>query len=327
MNLTNDELIIQLRKHGYAVEELDGQSSESLKQLFIRETRDMVERFNEYICEDEKENAPRMIPLQQGIPHHQLRESWQYLKENARDPEQLYSAMSELLSLYELQDIAEILSNYTSDHSYKRIEWALRIAYREYQESLLSEIEQCYKDLPTEELAGQMAKYVSSRDNIRHLQEVLSALKSPQKREQITNLAQAKNELLKSYRRNELEYFYKDFYENSEEKRALIEKITKITSIYTKEKLKSIKLDTLEEIYTILLETEARERAEKERYERYLKLFEESIYQDNEEVFDELCRSAISELNNDHLEKLVGFIEGANKLFAKKLKNLLKDRF
>ena len=215
MNLTNDELIMQLRKHGYAVEELDGQSSESLKQLFIKETRDMVERFNEYICEDEEdENTPTIKPLQQGISHPQLREAWQRLKENSRDPKQLYDTLGEFLSLYELQDIAEILSNYASDGSYKRIERALRIAYREYQETLLGEIEQCYKDLPTEELVTQMAEYVAHRDNIKHLQEVLFTLKSPQKQEQVVHLAQLKHDLLKSYRRNELEYFYRNFYEN-----------------------------------------------------------------------------------------------------------------
>ncbi len=318
---------MQLRKHGYAVEELDGQSSESLKQLFIKETRDMVERFNEYICEDEEdENTPTIKPLQQGISHPQLREAWQRLKGNSRDPKQLYDTLGEFLSLYELQDIAEILSNYASDGSYKRIERALRIAYREYQETLLGEIEQCYKDLPTEELVTQMAEYVAHRDNIKHLQEVLFALKSPQKQEQVVHLAQLKHDLLKSYRRNELEYFYRNFYENSEEKRAIIEKIMKITSIYTKEKLKNMKLDVLEEMYTILLETEAKEKAEKEKFERYLKLFEESIYQDDEEIFDDLCRAAPNELNNEHLEKILEFLEGANMLFAKKFRNLLKDR-
>ena len=105
-----------------------------------------------------------------------------------------------------------------------------------------------------------------------------------------------------------------------------IEIFTKITSIYTKEKLKNMKLDVLEEMYTILLETEAKEKAEKEKFERYLKLFEESIYQDDEEIFDDLCRAAPNELNNEHLEKILEFLEGANMLFAKKFRNLLKDR-
>lgn len=326
MNLSREELIEQLIHHGHSMNELQNMQSEALKDLFTRETMELIRLFPSYLKEEEEEEENPSLPSPlSGIAPLSLKEFWQKIKENSKNPDSLYLVLDELVHTHDYQDILELLANHTTDQLYKRLARMVKIKYREYQEWLLDDIQRHYRELPPEELAVQMHEYERQRENIHRLKTVLLTLKNPHRKEQIIHLAKMKNDLLKQYRRDEIEGYYREFYENSEEKKGIITKIMKVTNAYTAEKLKTMKVEELEEMYAILLETMAQERRERAKLKHFLKLFEESIYQDSEEVFDNLCHHALVELSDEQMRKVVEFMEGMNSLFAQKLKNLLRE--
>ncbi|MGP1449564.1 MAG: hypothetical protein ACTTJS_00370 [Wolinella sp.] len=324
LHLNNSDIIEQLVRHGYSDGELASMSEESLKELFLSETRDMMRSFASYLDgEEEEESSSYSIFSHSDITP--LREFWHKIKACNNDNIALYSVIDEMIHMHEYSDILELLSDHTTDAIYKKIELMVRIKYREFQEWLLDEIARYYCDLPIEEFVVQMSEYVRQRDDIDRLKKTLEALRNPQRRDQILALACAKNELLKLYRRNEIESFYSEYYENTDEKKALVDKILKLTNAYTVEKLKKMKNETLEEIHALILESMAKEQHEKEKLKIFMHRFEESIYQNTEEEYDDLCREAISELSGEQMEKVVEMMETANALFAQRLKNILKD--
>lgn len=321
MHLNREELITQLTRHGHESFQLESMDSDALKALFEQETIDLIRQFPLWLQDPNEAN-----PLSSSFEAPPtLKEFWHLIKEHASDSGALYEVLERMVRLYDYSDIIDLLSNHTSDHIYRQLERMVRLKCREYQEWLLGEIERHYSDLPPEELFMQMCEYTSQRENIAKLKEVLTSLRNPAQQERIIRLAQIKNDLLKKHRSEEMEQFYKEFYENSEEKREVIAEILKLTNAYTSEKLKKMRVDDLHEMRTILIESQEEERREKKKIKHFLKLFEESIYQDDEDAFDALCRHALTELNGEQMQKIVDFMEVSNTLFAQRLKNLLKE--
>ena len=168
MNIRGDITLIKafLLRHGHTEQELENLERDEMINLYEKDTRTQTLNFLHFIDED---SYAVKSTLEGGFYH------------------------------FSYSDIADILTMNVKNISVHKLQRILRIAYREFQETLLDQIAKHLKGMPIEEYKTILNFYEKNRDDIARLKKTIAELTDETKRRQIVDMARLKLLVVKDF--------------------------------------------------------------------------------------------------------------------------------
>lgn len=317
-------LIWQLSKHGHSKDSLEAMPLNDLMALFKKESKQRILDYMQFVREDKQ--SENVIEDNEDIIGEQLAEIRHAINAEIIDFKSLYKSIEKIFTQYGLNETTELVLTQIRDGRYKQVTRIVELAYRAYQEKLLDRLEELFGDYPPQERMEQMRFYGAKRENIQFLQETIQALESGKNKENLSRIAQLKYGIIKDYFPDSLYENYEEYYEDEEEKNAIIERIMKLTNAYKRPVLKQKKKKVLQHIEKVLLEDKEREKEEKNLIKKFTKQIGEAIFSEDELGFGSAVREALEKLDERDVRRIVySFDISNNPIFVQQFNVLTKE--
>ncbi|WP_343353281.1 hypothetical protein V3I05_08085 [Helicobacter mastomyrinus] len=321
MNTRGDITLIKafLLRHGHTEQELENLERDEMINLYEKDTRTQTLNFLHFIDEDSYAVKSTLDEADIGDLKTQVRE-------NADNTFMLIELIREGFNHFSYSDIADILTMNVKNISVHKLQRILRIAYREFQETLLDRIAKHLKGMPIEEYKTILNFYEKNRDDIARLKKTIAELTDETKRRQIVDMARLKLLVIKDFMpKNIFNETYKEYLNNIPEKLNLVAEIRQLTGMYSKNHLKNIPYEELEILKERILEDKRRDERDQKVYAQYIQMLEESMYGSDEQEFSSACIKIITTSNQAQLAMVMDYLSAKNPVFLNRFHSLLRD--
>ncbi|RDU73281.1 hypothetical protein CQA57_05180 [Helicobacter anseris] len=241
------------------------------------------------------------------------------------EPQKLYVLIDRYIEQCPYEELKFLIFSGVKKLPFLTMDRIFKIKYYQYQEVWMEKIEQHLDVLPQEEKKVLMHHYDKMRDNIPLLFRAYQKSFDTDEVEKMRSVAENKLLLLQNFNPQMLEENYKAFYDESPEKIKLVKEVLSLTSSYTKSFLKHIPMEELLSLIEEIKKQKRDEEESKKRIIKHIKILEESIAMASDGDFDIACMSAIEELNNEELQKVLHYLGSQNKFFVNKFESVAKQ--
>lgn len=321
MNKAQDlkQLKAFLLRHQHTQEELDSLTQDEVIALYEREVRENTLQFLSYMNEDDF--AVGSVLDEADIGALKLK-----VRENAKNTLALIDVIKEGFDDFSYSDVADILTLSVKNISALKLQRILRIAYREFQEILLDRIARKLKELPIEEYKVMMNHYEKIRNNTARLKSTIDELNDEKKRQQILDMAHFKLQIVRDFMpKNTFNDTYKEYLNNTPEKLKLVDEVLTITGMYSKNYLKNLPTEELEEIRVKLIEDKKQDERDHKIFTQYTQMLDESMYGSDEQEFSDVCIKIITSLNQRQILMISEYLNAKNPVYVNRFHTLLRD--
>ncbi len=118
---------------------------------------------------------------------------------------------------------------------------------------------------------------------------------------------------------------YKEYLNNTPEKLKLVEDILILTGMYSKNYLKNVPMEELEDMKAKLLEHKRQDERDHKIFTQYTQMLDESMYGSNEQEFSDVCVKIITGLNQKQILMISDYLSAKNPVFVNRFNTLLRD--
>ncbi|WP_299547896.1 hypothetical protein [uncultured Helicobacter sp.] len=322
--LSRSELIVRLMQYEYSRDALDKMQTKELEHLFKQNSKTRIVDYLESLKKSEAveiaaEDDVSYIEREVGKIYYAI--SGELINFTA-----LYDAIEKIFDQYGLNETIELVLSQSSDKRYRQMTQIVEIAYRAYQETLLAEIERLCEFYPSQERFEQMKFYSSRRSDVAFLRKSIQTMRFQNNQESLSRIAQQKFSIIHDYYPDMMYESYEEFYENDEEKDAIIERIMALTGAYKRSQLKTKKFQILKHIERVLLQDKEREKEEKALIKQYIKKVGEAITQEDELMFGEIIKEALKVLDERDVQYIVEHFDiSSNPLILQRFNIIMRD--
>lgn len=308
-----------LLRHGHTEQEISQLDAEALTALYEKHTREDAVNFLTFMNKDAFATASTFDEADIGEFKIKVRE-------NVDDTFVLIDIIKEGFNSFTYNDIADILTLSVKNISAHKLQRILRIAYHEFQETLLAEIAEWLKALPIEEYKVIMNHYEKIRGDIPRLKNTINELANEKKRAQILEMAHLKLLIVKDFMpKNIFNDTYKEYLNNTPEKLKLVAEIRQLTGMYSQNYLKNQPYEELEEMKAKLIKSKQEDERDQKIFHQYTQMLDESMYGSDEQEFSDVCIKIITSLNQKQLLMISEYLNSKNPVFLNRFNNLLRD--
>ena len=321
MNDANDIKQIKafLLRQGHTQEELDRLEQDDMIKLYEKDTRENTLNFLHYMSEDE-------FVVASTLDEADIRELKLKICENAKDTLALIDVIKGGFDDFSYTDIADILTLSIKNVSAHKLQRILRIAYREFQEILLDRIAKHLKELPIEEYKVMMNHYEKVRNDTHRLQNTIQELSDETKRQQILDMAHFKLRIVKNFMsKNIFNDTYKEYLNNTPEKLQLVAEVLSLTGMYSKNYLKNLPTEELEDMRDKLIKDKKQDERDQKIFTQYTQMLDESMYGSDEQEFSNVCVKIITSLNQKQILMISEYLNAKNPVYINRFNSLLRD--
>nr|WP_236033244.1 hypothetical protein [Helicobacter turcicus] len=303
-------MITQLMQYGHSKDVLDKMQTMELEHLFKQNSKARITDYLEAVKQNEvveiaAEDSTSYIEREVGNIYYAI--SGEIVNFAS-----LYDAIEKIFDQYGLNEAIELVLAQSSDKRYRQMTQIVEIAYRAYQEALLAEIERLCEFYPPQERFEQMKFYGSRRGDVAFLRRSIQTMRLQNNQESLSRIAQQKFAIIHDYYPDIMYENYEGYYENDEEKDAIIERIMALTGAYKRPQLKTKKFQILKHMERVLLEDKEREKEEKALIKQYIKRVGETITQEDELMFGEIIKEALKVLDERDVQYIVEHFDISN---------------
>lgn len=308
-----------LLRHQHTQEELDSLTQDEVIALYEREVRENTLQFLSYMNEDDF--AVSSVLDEADIGALKLK-----VRENAKNTLALIDVIKEGFDDFSYSDVADILSLSVKNISALKLQRILRIAYREFQEILLDRIARKLKELPIEEYKVMMNHYEKIRNDTARLKSTIDELSDEKKRQQILDMAHFKLQIVRDFMpKSTFNDTYQEYLNNTPEKLKLVSEVLAITGMYSKNYLKNLPTEELEEIRAKLIEDKKQDERDHKIFTQYTQMLDESMYGSDEQEFSDVCIKIITSLNQKQILMISEYLNAKNPVYVNRFHTLLRD--
>lgn len=308
-----------LLRHGHTNEELAKLDREGIIQLYEKDTRTDTLNFLHYMSEDS-------FAIASTLDEADIGQFKQKIRDNITDTLLLIDIIKEGFDDFSYSDIADILTLSVKNISTHKLQRILRIAYREFQEILLDKISLKLQELPIEEYKVMMNHYEKIRDNTHRLKDTIQELSDETKREQILNMAHFKLDIVKHFMPKDIfNDTYKEYLNNTPEKLKLVSEVLALTGMHSKNYLKNLPTEELEEMKEKLIEDKKRDERDQKIFSQYTQMLDESMYGSDEQEFSDVCVKIITSCNQKQILMISEYLNAKNPIYVNRFNTLLRD--
>ena len=244
MALSRDRMIEFLKRHDYDPNTLKSMETKEIQEAYQEVTKKLLGSYF-HLTNDNKSIKTNSILLDMG----ELTEFKQKLKDCANDVITLIECLQEGYMKFDYSEVNDLLAIALKDMPMHKMQKISHIAYRSFQEILLSQIATALKGLPKEEFKVLEEFYEKRRNDTQFLHQTIDKLKDPATRQQILTMARVKLMVVKDFMPSNLYDVYRDYYNNVPQKLELVAKVRALTGLYSKEYLKEMPFEELETLY------------------------------------------------------------------------------
>ena len=320
MKLSRDILTGFLKRHGYESAKLESMELKELKEAYKELTQKLVGAYFQ-LTNDEKSIKSNSSLLDTT----ELTEFKHKLKESAGNIVNLIECLQEGYRKFDYSEVNDLLAIALKDMPMHKMQKISHIAYRSFQEILLSEIANALKDLPKEEFKVLEEFYERRRDDTRFLYETIDKLKDPATRQQILTMARVKLMIVRDFLPSNLYDVYRDYYNNTPQKLEMIAKVMALTGLYSKHYLKEMPFEELETLYQDIVRHNEQEEYDKKMFLKYSQAIQERVDNNDDEGFHDVCSRAVTHLTSKQLSMLVEDMNGQNPFFLSKFESVMHE--
>ena len=317
------EVIWQLSKHGHKKEDLEMMSIKDLSKLFKEETKKHILNYMDFTKDNQSDvaqeyNDDNVMRELSKISHCIVGDDINY--------PMLYDIVEKIFEEYELNEVIELVLSQVKDKHYRQMTRIVEVSFRAYQESLLDRLEELCKNYPVEEKFEQLNLYSNKREDVNFLKRAIKKMEEENARLRLSKIAQLKFEIIRDYFPESLYENYEDYYENDEEKNAIIERIMELTSAYRRPTLKTKKIQLLKHIERVLLEDKEREREEKILIKKFTLKIGDVMNGEDEYAFSRIIKEALDVLDERDVRKIVtNFDLASNPIFLQRFNVIVRE--
>ncbi len=173
------DVVSQLIIHGHDKDKLKNMSLEELQELFEQESKKKISSFSTILQEQGFVETEQDVL--EGKAQTPFNSYWEKILSSKDEAMKIYDIIGNMIHDYSCEEILDFFANMASGSFFRSLEGMLEVKWSEYQEILLDEIEEHYKELPQDELKTQMEYYESIRDQVPRLEFILKNLKKNSK--------------------------------------------------------------------------------------------------------------------------------------------------
>lgn len=322
--LSRNEILEKLIQYGHRKETLEKLHTSELNHIFKQESRKRITKYIDDMQKDDAmeipvENNEDLIEREVGIIYHAI-------SGDEVDFIQLYDAIERIFETYGLNETIELVLSQVSDKRYRQMTQIVELAYRAYQESLLDELEKLCEKYPMQEKFEQMKLYSDKRGDIAFLRETINTMQTQNNQESLSRIAQQKYAIIHEYYPDLMYESYEEYYENNEEKDAIIERILSLTNAYKRPQLKEKKFQILKHMERVLMDDKEREKEEKALIKQYTKIISDAILSEDEFVFGEALKDALKVLEERDVQYIIEHFDiASNPLMLQKYNIIMRE--
>lgn len=320
MALSRDRLADFLKRHGYDSAKLESMETKEIEEAYIKITKQLIGSYF-HLTNDDKSIKTNSVLLDTD----ELTEFKQQLKENANDVVELIKCLQNGYMKFDYTEVNDLLAIALKDMPMHKMQKLSHIAYRAFQEVLLSEIATALKSLPKEEFKVLEEFYEKRRNDTQFLHQTIEKLKDPATRQQILTMARVKLMVVKDFMPTSLYDVYRDYYNNTPQKLELTAKVMSLTGLYSKEYLKAMPFEELEALYQEIIQHNEQEEQDRKMFLRYSQAIQESVDNNDDEGFNDICYKAVTYLTQKQLSMLMEYMNGQNPFFLSKFESVVRD--
>ena len=320
MGLSRDMLVNFLKRHGYDSAKLESMDTKDIEETYEEVTKQLVSSYF-HLTNDDKSIKTNSALLDTG----ELTEFKQKLKESAGNIVDLIECLQDGYRKFDYTEVNDLLAIALKEMPMHKMQKISHIAYRSFQEILLSEIANTLKDLPKEEFKVLDEFYEKRRDDTQFLYQTIDKLKDPATLRQILMMARAKLMIVRDFMPSNLYDVYRDYYNNTPQKLEMIAKVMALTGLYSKEYLKQMPFEELEALYQEILKHNEQEEQDKKMFLKYSQAIQESVDNNDDEGFNDVCSRAVTHLTPKQLSMLVEYMNGQNPFFLSKFESVMSE--
>lgn len=239
--------------------------------------------------------------------------------------DEMYETCYKFLFTYIPTDLIAFMAELKMPVPYSRLKKIVAIIHARVQDEILDSIKLDLESLPQQERETLISHYESIRDNVIELQNIHEKYRSSGTIEYIKSMAETKLNIIQSFMPKELELEYKPFYDNTKEKRTLVNKILDISGIYTKQELFDMQIAELQSTYDEIMQQVMQKEKEQRLLRKYIEIFEDSAGI-TEEKFKEYCREMQEELTEENIHEIINYFTTRNHFISNKINNVLSGK-
>ncbi|MCH5313051.1 MAG: hypothetical protein J1E28_01445 [Helicobacter sp.] len=307
-----------LLRHGHTEQELEKLDRESVIKLYEKSTREETLGFLHYMNKDEF--------VVSSLDEADINDFKVKVQENLHDTLLLIGIIRDAFSDFSYSDIVDTLTLNIRNFSARKMQRILRIAYHEFQEILLHQISIQLKNLPIEEYKTIMNYYEKKRNDIARLQSTITKLSSDVKREQILDMAHLKLLIVKNFMPKDIfNDTYREYLNNTPEKLALVSEVLSLTGMYSKNYLKNLPIEELEEIREKMLEDKKQDEHNQKIYNYYVQMLDEAMFGADEQEFSEVCTKICTNLNQKLILMISEYMNTKNPVYSTRFNSFVRD--
>ncbi|RDU59279.1 hypothetical protein [Helicobacter marmotae] len=308
-----------LLRHNHTESEIEHLEKEELIKLYEEDVRKDTLNYLHYTNKDS-------YVITSPFDEVDISEFKAKVRENLTNTLLLIETIKESFDNFSYAEIADILTLSVQDISAHKLQRILRIAYREFQETLLDRIAKQLKDLPVEEYKVMMSHYEKIRNDTERLQNTIAELSNEKKREQILKMAHLKLHIIKDFMPTDIfNDSYKEYLNNTPEKLKLVSEILSLTGIYSKSQLKNMPQEELEAMKEKIIEDKKQDEKDQKIYKQYTQMLDESMYGVDDKEFSDVCTKIITNLNERQILMITEYLDAKNPIFLNRFHSLYRD--
>ncbi|PAF43523.1 hypothetical protein BKH40_06870 [Helicobacter sp. 11S02629-2] len=236
----------------------------------------------------------------------------------------LYDVIHKHLKFYSPSDLASFIHEVNLPISSKQLLRIINIMHAMLQDELLDSIALELKDLPKEEEETLIHHYEGIREDVMALESACRKLSSAKTLEYVKDLTTIKLDIMQHYLPADMEDEYKPYYDNTKEKKDVINKILQISKIYSKAQLFDMNIKQLVDIKNTIVEQNRLTEKQRKSYKKYIEVFEDTANL-SEEVFNENVRNALEALSNEQMSELLLYFNTRNHFILNKLNTAIQE--
>ncbi|WP_394955037.1 hypothetical protein [uncultured Helicobacter sp.] len=320
MQRSRDMLISFLNRHGYDSAKLESMELKELEEAHKTLTRQLVGSYFRLTNDDKSIKTNSAL-----LDTTELTEFKEKLKASAKSVIELIQCLQDGYRRFEYTEVNDLLAIALKDMPMHKMQKISHIAYRSFQEILLSEIANTLKDLPKEEFKVLEEFYEKRRDDTQFLYQTIDKLKDPATHQQILTMARVKLMVVKDFMPSSLYDVYRDYYNNTPQKLEMINKVMALTGLYSKQYLKEMPLEDLENLYQDIVRHNEQEEHDRKMFLKYSQAIQESVDNNDDEGFNDVCSRAVTHLTPKQLSMLVEYMNGQNPFFLSKFESVMHE--
>ena len=116
-----------------------------------------------------------------------------------------------------------------------------------------------------------------------------------------------------------------NYYNNTPQKLEMIAKVMALTGLYSKHYLKEMPFEELETLYQDIVRHNEQEEYDKKMFLKYSQAIQESVDNNDDEGFNDVCSRAVTHLTSKQLSMLVEYMNGQNPFFLSKFESVMHE--